>query len=439
MLPASSSRWTRLSITEGVHLERERDAVIAAFDSLSRHRIADGLAQEFLLAVAGQGDSNLDIPSQIRGYFEAKFLRLGIVELNIVDESGCRVARMRSRDSSARLIYGARPQQSVLGDHAYVRRHRDGGYEICTINGFIAQLSGSAFRELIAVLNQEVQTADDWRGALLDTLWTAGILVSPGDSKLPERWSFVDALFHATSRGRFDHIARGATYPYGDAPAQADAAPSIGPKRALDPSETQSLQGITLLDTLNARRSSRGPHPAIDRDLLLRLLRICTADVATRDGRDLLYRAKAYPSAGGLHEIELYVATRNVLGLEDGLFRFDDSVDGDLHRMSESHEMVDVLLNDASRSWGKDQGIPNALLILRSDVPLVSFKYESIAYRLCLLNAGFVMQVICQVAAALRIAVCPLGSGNSAAFAAAAGDVEWRGPSLAEVAIAGRL
>ena len=64
---------------------------------------------------------------------------------------------------------------------------------------------------------------------------------------------------------------------------------------------------------------------------------------------------------------------------------------------------------------------PQCLVILASRLPRLAWKYEGIAYRITLMNAGVIIQSLYLVATEMGLACSAVGTGDSAAFAAATG------------------
>jgi SagB-type dehydrogenase family enzyme len=64
-------------------------------------------------------------------------------------------------------------------------------------------------------------------------------------------------------------------------------------------------------------------------------------------------------------------------------------------------------------------GLPHVLLVITCRFARLASKYESIAYALCLKDAGVVLQTMYLVATAMGLAPCALGGGDSDLFARA--------------------
>src|SRR5262249_42608725 len=94
------------------------------------------------------------------------------------------------------------------------------------------------------------------------------------------------------------------------------------------------------------------------------------------------------------------------------------------HRLGPVREMnADVvsLLDDAAASTGIDPKKLQVLILLAARFERLAWKYESIAYSLVLKDVGVVYQTMYLAAAAMGLAPCAVGCGDSDAFARAAG------------------
>jgi SagB-type dehydrogenase family enzyme len=81
--------------------------------------------------------------------------------------------------------------------------------------------------------------------------------------------------------------------------------------------------------------------------------------------------------------------------------------------------------------------IPDVLVTLAARFQRFAWKYEGMAYRVMLLNAGVVIQTMYLVATAMGLAPCALGTGDSTTFATAAGLDPIAETSIAEFALSG--
>ncbi len=80
-------------------------------------------------------------------------------------------------------------------------------------------------------------------------------------------------------------------------------------------------------------------------------------------------------------------------------------------------------------------GPPQILIVLTCRFPRFAWKYQSMAYRLVLMNAGVVIQTMYLVATDLGLAGCANGSGDSRLFAEITGLDPLRETSIGEFAL----
>jgi len=142
---------------------------------------------------------------------------------------------------------------------------------------------------------------------------------------------------------------------------------------------------------------------------------------------------RPYPSGGGMHELDIYVAVRLVDGLAPGLYRYD----------AIANTLVPVAEESANYwnwfhmvpAWPEPQTQPQALLVLSARFGRVMWKYESMAYALVLKDAGVLLQTLCLTTEALGLGGCALGAGDSEGFARVAGLNPYSETSVGEFAL----
>jgi SagB-type dehydrogenase family enzyme len=189
------------------------------------------------------------------------------------------------------------------------------------------------------------------------------------------------------------------------------------PAVALDPrpaplaSATQDVLGRLLAPLA-------GPAPAIDLELVARLLHHSVAISAwkeqrTRSGEVARWSLRVNPSSGNLHPTETYVALRGASGLEDGLWHY--RVDRHELELRRRGDAVSALLGAAGRS---SDGI--AIVIAHSSIAWrEAWKYETRAYRYCALDAGHAAHAVLLAARALGLAGGVVARFDDAALARA--------------------
>lgn len=122
-------------------------------------------------------------------------------------------------------------------------------------------------------------------------------------------------------------------------------------------------------------------------------------------GRHGARGARPFPSAGGLHPLELHAITQQVEGLPDGIWHYDPWV----HELALRREgrFLDAA---ASIAYGQAAiGQANLLLCLTAVFARTAWKYGQRGYRYVLLEAGHVGQNLYLVADALGLASFSIG------------------------------
>jgi SagB-type dehydrogenase family enzyme len=216
--------------------------------------------------------------------------------------------------------------------------------------------------------------------------------------------------YHEAARlypGIADPSVRGAALLEHSDEARASAARSVKrhrqvPRRNLPPAA--DLGPATLAQAFAARRSRRvyGPGPIELRELASILHAAYGANGGIAGTTQAL---RSTPSAGALYPLELYAACGRVEGLEPALYHYDP-LDHVLERLRPI-------------AFAKELGpvTPYPELLAESAAVVVAtgvfwrsrFKYGARAYRFVLLEAGHLAQSLLLAAAALDLAVTPVG------------------------------
>jgi len=264
--------------------------------------------------------------------------------------------------------------------------------------------------------------------ALLTILANSGAIVECDDSGRESepagssQWEFHDLLFHARSR-----LGRHAN-PYGGRLPQPFSFAA----------HEESADGIALFSP-DIDKLMREDPPFAQVVETRRSVRACgTNAVTAHQLGEFLYRSarvraegnRPYPGAGGCYELEIYVAIRQCEGLESGLYHYDPR-NHRLRKIDEPTEHVAQLLEQARIATG---GVvpPQILFVYAARMERLTAKYQSLAYALALKDAGVLQQTMCLNAAAMGLAGCPLGGGDSDVFARASGRDYYRESSVGE-------
>jgi oxazoline/thiazoline dehydrogenase len=256
----------------------------------------------------------------------------------------------------------------------------------------------------------------------------AGRLLEDENSTLAQ-WQFHDLLFHSRSRsGRHDYPI-GGYFPFlGKIPPL----PVLKPKMSDDviklykPDINRLEQkDLPFTHVLENRKSIRnyGDQPIDAQQLgeflyrVARVRRVMEADPA----RSAHYEtsSRPYPSGGATYDLELYVTVDSCAGISTGIYHYDP-LNHQLCKLVDRSAHVEAFLRDAQHSAALSH-VPQILIILASRFQRLSWKYSGIAYATTLKNVGVLYQTMYLVAAAMGLAPCGLGAGNSSLFAEAVG------------------
>lgn len=287
-------------------------------------------------------------------------------------------------------------------------------------------------------------------GAILALFADVGLLAPGGpdadlerDAPARAQWTIPDLWLHARSRGPRLGASYGGAYPMAARfpPWPARAEPDPGPSHQLtvpDPRLTARAD-LTLSEALERRRSIREHDDTtpltVDQlgELLHRTARQRGTFIAA-DGQEAADRP--YPSGGAAHELEIYPLVTRCTGLEPGLwhYRADEhqlrliaKVDPILGRMVASARTSCLMSSD-----------PQVVLVIAARFGRVMWKYDVIGYSLVLKHVGVYMQTVYLVATAMGLAVCGVGGGDAADFAAVTGLDYYAQGSVGEIVVGSR-
>lgn len=284
----------------------------------------------------------------------------------------------------------------------------------------------------------------DERAAVLDLLWRYGFLDDAAEAESPARasWEFHDRLFHGASRPGNVLWTYGGSYRFED---RFPSPPAVKPRMPGDrlALETPDMAVVaqrsgSLLDVMQHRRSFRSMgEPSIGlpalTEFLYRVARF--VDVIDREGQEVAVRV--FPSGGAIHEIEFYLSVRVCDGLQPGFYHYH-GYDHALDRLPEADDQANTIVRRAGEDWGQPDEPPQVVLTLASRLPRLAWKYDTVAYRATMMNAGVIVQTMYLVAQDMNLGCAPAGRGDPAVFAEATGIDPFEETSILEFGLGTR-
>ncbi|HEV7427824.1 MAG TPA: SagB family peptide dehydrogenase [Thermoanaerobaculia bacterium] len=241
----------------------------------------------------------------------------------------------------------------------------------------------------------------------------------PSDEQAPWRtWDVHDLYFHSRSRRGRHSNAYGGTFRRIEDNIPALKPPAEGASIALETPDRDSIADPSFETVMQTRRSIR-THAStpMTRQQLGEFLYRSVRVIEHGSNAEGDWTRRRYPGAGGLYELEVYPVIGACSGIEPGLYHYRPGDHALTPLQSATPEVMQLL-----REGGITAAMtapPQILFVITCRFARVSAKYESIAYSLCLKDAGVLMQTMYLVATAMGLAPCALGGGDSDLFARA--------------------
>ena len=244
-------------------------------------------------------------------------------------------------------------------------------------------------------------------------------------------WEFHDLLFHTRSRmGRHDEPA-GATYRMAAVQDPLSATKGCDRRNAIAlfyPDLAELAKSDPPLSAVMEQRCSIrefGREPMTIAQLgefLFRVARVRQKyEMSLQTPQRVVeteMTSRPYPSGGALYPLEFYLLIRNCRGIDAGVYHYD-ALEHQLIPISNLSPSAEKILSQANSSTGVSPGDLQVLIVMTARFRRVSWKYSSFAYSLILKEVGVMIQNMYLAAAAMKLAPCAIGSGNSDVFAKA--------------------
>ena len=374
-------------------------------------------------------------------FYLSRFRQGRLLEWALVEE-GVEIVLFQALDGGFGPADGRMPDaRQSLSRFAYLRC---AGTEIALDSAETpcrAVLREPAITALASLAGNPGETAEGMPATLIDALWRMGFLEPSAGPEAQARasWEFPDRLLHMASRLTRDAVPLGGTYRFQHRfPSPPSRKPPMSDLRLALPvpdmaSLARTSRPLALLS--EARRTNRDwsdrPIPLEKiAEFLWRVARVQQAVPGTP--QDLMM--KPIPGAGGIHELEWYLAAGSIEALPAGLHHYD-GFEHALYQLPDSEAAARRMRQGAARSAGQADRPPTVLVLLATRLPRLAWKYQGIAYRISLLNAGVAIEAMQLAAADIGLACCAIGTGELRPFEQATGLSSWEETPLAEIAL----
>ena len=222
-------------------------------------------------------------------------------------------------------------------------------------------------------------------------------------------WSFHDRLFDKKTRSWGDNVIRSGSYRFLPEPP-----PRIQSEIGSKPTEYHSVNDLV---PPHSRRIGSDSADISHEELRVLLDRaFMNIEMESLSGSDK-YSAKRvhkpYPSAGGINELSFYVLSAN--GGEDRVVYTLSEYQPEERALSLCGESVadGYLIADYVKRCWQTTSAPRYILLITGDYGMIGYRYENIAYRLMLLNAGCATMRFYDACKSMGIGCCCAGSGPS--------------------------
>ena len=350
-----------------------------------------------------------------------RLARMGLVEFPLVDDGQELAVIAPQQESFVPSLAARTPDASLVLHHlACLRRDGNGWLVESPLSGARLKLANTA-----ALDRPLVRRALDAAGFL-----EMGHPETGAQEEFLSYWEFHDLIYHTHSRRGWHRDPSGAHLPFIGMVAPSPARRPDWPGVPIELPCALDASGDTLIAVLKRRRSERAfddSRPVtiselgslLDRAARSRSFR-SSPQVGT-SGKSALFEVaeRPCPSAGAIHELEIYPIVRLCDGLDAGMYHYD-SWRHALVRIPADEADLERMLWHAQLAM-RAAGMPQVVLAVAARFPRVFWRYQGIGYGNILRNTGALYQTLYLVATELGLSACALGSADSMLFAKATG------------------
>lgn len=227
------------------------------------------------------------------------------------------------------------------------------------------------------------------------------------NSSTKKYWNFHDKVFDRRTRSWNDNVTRSGSYRF-----IPDQPPHYNMIKGNKPLEYHKLSDI--VNPLSKRIGEES-----DEITEIELNELCARafmDIEVNNETEISSKYKKeryrpYPSAGGIYELEIYILLKNPGDESHSLIKYNPN-SNDFTSIDKENINTDGILEYVKRCWITETA-PRYVLLMVGNYAQLSYKYENIAYRLMLINAGCAVSSFYRACRSLSIGCCCTGCGPS--------------------------
>lgn len=400
-----------------------------------------GVSYASLVEMAGAANAKTP-PEEAINYYVERFTRARLLSWTIADADG-ELATIEPLADDYRPRRDPLPLDALrLCRFAYLHWLGSGAVLDSAIAPARVAFGARGLASFASSVAQPRQAVED---GFSEALWRLGFFspAETAESDVRRVWQFHDLVLHEHSRDNREAGTFGGTYRFdGKFPSLPAVKPAMpGGRIGLPAVDAKRIRRQSdSLDAVQARRRSLRAYAAQPISLSSIgefLWRVCRTTGHYEDPRqDTLSRP--YPAGGSINELEFYLAVRRCEGLDPAIYHYDSHGHALVRLPLGTDKLAARIVRNSARAMGLDAvdaQQPDVTVVISSRLPRLAWKYEGMAYRATLMNAGVLFHLMYLVATDMKLAPCANGSGDSRLLQQATGLDPLEEVAIAEFAL----
>ena len=342
-----------------------------------------------------------------------------LLDVQVIDEEGICNCRVQGNSYTARLLSLKKESRTLQLELMNISYYNDEWQLENSISKILIRWDkqGGAITSYITeVMEGRDKWKEEWKNEILN-LMALNIENEVNGQIAKSLWTRHDINFNKMTRHHDDLTDRTGSYRFGTTNIwlnQVDLNDALAPlqyhiKRGLPPysqriptSECAQIHTQELLELFNRAFANIKPREIADNWH------------NEKYSFDIIHRP--YPSAGGIYEQKFYLLQTENKNNKSSEKVMQYSCSRRAFVRQEGNEKLEELITSYLRRCWMSKEPPAYILLMTGIYPALSYKYNNIAYRLMLLNAGCALSSFYEACRSLNIGCCPGGTGPTKAI-----------------------